>query len=469
MKIIFLGPKYTFSHEAAMKMFPKAQYFYDPVPRNIFRKVESGDMDYGILPVENSATGIIPEFFPHLLDQPFKSFVAEVKVHIMKEYYLPVYHHLLSRSDIPLAQVKTLYTHRQPYLQCADWVAENLKGVEIEFTDSTAAAAEKLSQDSKGVCIGGTLLAREQKLIKLREDIQDFSRNITRFLAVSSKHTKPPKESDKTTFAIIIPDRVGTLVRALQMISSRNLNLVNIKSLPVRAAHVFMPDFKDWFIVDVAAHSEGDEFKSLLAEFKNHSDTVLTYKVLGTYLSGWGQLKKKEKQATREKIPADRFKFFEEMIAKGESESVEFKSSLRYDHVTHAVNKELAKVVAKTICGFMNSTGGYLFIGISDDGKSAGIEYDISILTKKSVDGFLSAFYQTVADMIGKEFCQYVHPEVLDIKDKKICCIRVDMSGKAAWLADGNSFTLFIRVGNSTRPLNPKEANDYVLSRFNAK
>jgi len=363
--------------------------------------------------------------------------------------------------------VKTVYTHRQPYLQCANWVASNLRDIKIEYTESTATAAEKLAQDSKGVCIGGELLAREQKLIKLRHDIQDYSRNITRFLGISSKHPKPHKESDKTTFSIIIPDRVGTLVKALQLIASKGLNLVNIKTLPIRAGHVFMPDFKDWFIVDVAASSECEEFKSLLTELGKQNDIVLSYKVLGTYPSAGRPLRRKG--TTEKPRLGDRLKFFEELIAKGECENVEFKSSLRYDHVTHVANKDLAKTVAKTICGFMNSDGGYLFIGVSDDGRPIGIEFDINLLSKKSVDGFLAAFYQVIADNLGKEYCQYVHPEMIELNQKRICCVKVDTSGKAAWLPEGNAFTLFIRVGNSTRPLNAKEANEYVLSRFSAR
>jgi len=471
IKIVFLGPKFTFSHEAALKLFPRAQYFYELSPKDIFKKVDSGEMDYGILPVENSATGIVTEFYPLLLDQDFQVFSDNVRVHAIKELYLPIYQHLLARTHLPVGEIQTVYTNRQPYLQCVDWLQDNLPKVKVEFTDSTASSAERLAQDSKGACIGGNLLAKHEKLIKIRENIQDYSKNVTRFFAISAKHTHIPQEANKTTFAVIIPDRVGTLVQALQLISSGGISLMNIKTLPVRAAHVFTEDFKDWFIVDAATGCHAPAFKTLMAQFQEKKDLILSYKFLGSYVSRQNRrgslgflepAKKKVPQRGQENREA----FYAELIKGGEGETVEFKSSLRFDFKARSVNKDLAKAVAKTLCGFMNSKGGYLFIGVGDEGQPVGIDEDINLLAKKTVDGFLSAFYQVVSDLVGKEFSQFVHPEIVEYRSTKVCCIRVEPSSRPAWLSDSGTVTFFIRVGNSSRPLNPKEANDYVMSRF---
>jgi prephenate dehydratase len=473
-KVIFLGPKFTFSHEAALKLFPHARYFYELSPKEIFKKVDSKEMDYGILPVENSATGIVTEFYPLLLDQDYQVFGDNVRVHVMKELYLPIYQHLLARNHLPLGEIQTVYSNRQPYLQCVDWLQDNLPRVKVEFTDSTAASAEKLAQDSKGACIGGNLLTKHEKLVKVRENIQDYSKNVTRFFAISAKHTRIPMDANKTTFAVIIPDRIGTLVQALQLVSSAGISLMNIKTLPVRAAHVFTEDFKDWFIIDVATGSHAPGFHSLRTQFEDKKDMVLSYKFLGSYVSrlnrrgplGFSQPTKK---GPVQRGSVDRETFYAELIKGGEGESVEFKASLRFDFKTHSVNKDLAKAVAKTLCGFMNSSGGYLFIGVGDEGQPVGIDQDINLLTKKTADGFLSAFYQVVSDLIGKEFSQFVHPEIVDHKGTKICCVRVEQSSRPAWLTEAGTVAFFIRTGNSSRPLNPKEANDYVMSRFAGK
>jgi hypothetical protein len=340
-----------------------------------------------------------------------------------------------------------------------------LQGVKIELTDSTA--AEKLAQDPKGACIGGYLLAKQQKLTKLRANTQDYSKNITRFFAISARHARVPAHSDKTTFSVIIPDRVGTLVQVLQMIAQRGINLLNIKTLPVRAAHVFSEDFKDWFIIDVASSAPSTEFENLFSLFDNQRDIILSCKVLGSYAGTLPtEVAKRKSRGSVKRAAEDKRETYEKMIKKGESERVEFKSTLRYDLKITQVNKELGKAVAKTLAGFMNSDGGYLFIGVGDGGEIVGIEHDIEIVSKKSIDGFLAALYQIVADMLGNEFCQFLHPDFLAVTGKTICCVEVDVSTKAAWLADVGTHTLFIRAGNSTRPLDPKEANDYILSRF---
>jgi hypothetical protein len=166
---------------------------------------------------------------------------------------------------------------------------------------------------------------------------------------------------------------------------------------------------------------------------------------------------------------ADRAAFYAGLINGGETETVEFKSTLRFDFETRSLNKELAKAVAKTLCGFMNASGGYLFIGVGDEGQPVGIDEDIKLLTKKTLDGFLSAFHQVVSDLIGKEFTRFVHPEIAHYKGTNVCCVRVEPSSQPAWLSDAGRAALFIRVGKSSRPLDPKDANDYVMSRFAGK
>jgi predicted HTH transcriptional regulator len=154
------------------------------------------------------------------------------------------------------------------------------------------------------------------------------------------------------------------------------------------------------------------------------------------------------------------------LIKNGETEKVEFKSTLRYDFVHHGANKELSKVMARSISGFLNSDGGNLFIGIADNGEPIGIENDIKVLTKQNDDGFLSTLYQIVIDYIGTDFCHKVHPNILELENKKICSIKIDPSDKPAWFHDGRSEELFIRAGQSTRALDAKEAVEYVFERF---
>lgn len=154
------------------------------------------------------------------------------------------------------------------------------------------------------------------------------------------------------------------------------------------------------------------------------------------------------------------------LINEGETENVEFKSSLRYDLSLKKKNNDLGKVVAKSIAGFMNSNGGYLYIGITDSGKAIGIQNDIRILSKKTYDAFLSSLYQIVCDYLGKEHCQSVHPSFLYLSKKRICAIKVDRCSKPVWFKDKDIQVFYIRVGQSTRPLDAKEAYEYISQRF---
>ena len=70
--------------------------------------------------------------------------------------------------------------------------------------------------------------------------------------------------------------------------------------------------------------------------------------------------------------------------------------------------------------------------------------------------------------MVGKEFCQYIHPEIINFSEKKVCCVKVDKSNKEACILENGSYNFFIRAGNTTKPLNAKEANEYIMSRFKA-
>lgn len=156
----------------------------------------------------------------------------------------------------------------------------------------------------------------------------------------------------------------------------------------------------------------------------------------------------------------------EDMIALGEATNLEFKASMRYDLRLEKVNKDLQKIIAKTISAFMNSEGGTLLIGILDDGSTYGIENDIQTLSKKDVDGFTQTLYQTLVDYIGVEYSGYVKTKFVDRENKTVCIVYVEKSQRPAYLKNGSLKEFFIRVGNSSRPLNIEEAHEYIDQRF---
>lgn len=168
------------------------------------------------------------------------------------------------------------------------------------------------------------------------------------------------------------------------------------------------------------------------------------------------------RQAAHESRPAA------ELLAAGEGQFVEFKASLLWDYYRQAVNKDLYEPVMKNLVAFMNTSGGVLLIGVSDEGEALGLERDFSALPKKNVDGFENAFNMAFNSMIGAEFRQYVGLAFDEIDDKTICVLSVSPASAPAYLTFKGKEEFYIRTGNSSQPLSVSKATKYVQTRFGA-
>jgi len=153
-------------------------------------------------------------------------------------------------------------------------------------------------------------------------------------------------------------------------------------------------------------------------------------------------------------------------LNEGESATVEFKSSLRWDIKLNQTNKELQKDIAETVAGLLNSDGGVLLIGVSDDGTIYGIENDIKTLGKKDKDGFEQILVETLTSYLGAEFCQYIKISFQEKEAKIICAVNIDRSPKQVYLTYKGNPEFHIRAGNTTRHLNVKETHDYIAMRW---
>jgi hypothetical protein len=157
------------------------------------------------------------------------------------------------------------------------------------------------------------------------------------------------------------------------------------------------------------------------------------------------------------------------LIFEGESAFLEFKSSVRWDYRQNKENKELEKVILKTVAAFMNAKGGKLIIGVDDDGNILGLEKDFQTLRQQNKDGFEQLIIQLLSNRIGKEFCPYISLKFQEIDGKDICLINIDASPKPAYVQEGKDtkdIKFFLRTGNSTQQLNVKEANEYISAHW---
>ena len=161
-------------------------------------------------------------------------------------------------------------------------------------------------------------------------------------------------------------------------------------------------------------------------------------------------------------------KEIERIIAGGESDTTEFKSTLRYDLRRELVNKELEAVVAKTISAFLNCEGGDLFIGLDDNMNALGLENDLSTLSKKKrdLDGFELQLLEVIKRHIGKEYGSHIKIRFPVYQDKTICHVKVSKSGQPVFTKLEKEQKFYVRIGCSSQSLNMEEQNKYQRSRW---
>jgi hypothetical protein len=150
-------------------------------------------------------------------------------------------------------------------------------------------------------------------------------------------------------------------------------------------------------------------------------------------------------------------------IKKGETSKLEFKSSLRWNHITHKNDKDLESAVLKTIVAFCNTDGGELLIGVADDRTILGIEKD-----NFNDDKFLLHLGNIIHGRIIPSIVQYVDFGIVCISGKRICRVICRQSREGVWLkADKDKREVFyVRSGPSSRELLPHESGRYILDHF---
>ena len=155
-----------------------------------------------------------------------------------------------------------------------------------------------------------------------------------------------------------------------------------------------------------------------------------------------------------------------DLIAQGENDRAEFKSSMRWDFKKSRINKSLQEVIAKAIAGMLNNEGGILLIGVADDGAIVGIEQDLKTLRKSNLDGFQLALTDIVKARLGIEYMPYIHPRFELVDGKHVCVVSIDKSPTPVFLAIGDVHKFWVRTGNSTRSLDVKAATRYIQAHW---
>jgi chorismate mutase/prephenate dehydratase len=266
LKIAYLGPEGTWTHQAAIKKFGHS-VSYSPQPNfaDVFDQVTRRSADYGVVPIENSTEGAVSHTLDLFVDSP---------LHICSQILLRIENCLM--AAIPRSEIRTLYSHPQVFGQCRSWIHRNFPQADLVEVSSTTKAAQIAQEQAKqgAGALGGPLAAEIYGLDVLETSIQDRATNTTRFLVIGEK-TCPPTGQDRTSVLFAIHDRPGSLVKALQAFDNFHINLSKIESRPSKR--------KDWeyvFYVDLAGHCMDPEVAKALAELHQHCSMI---KLLGSY------------------------------------------------------------------------------------------------------------------------------------------------------------------------------------------
>jgi chorismate mutase/prephenate dehydratase len=266
VRVAFLGPAATFSHQAAKSRFgDSVDYVMCETIGEVFATVEKGAAHYAVVPIENSIDGGI---------NATQDALTQTRLKVCAEIYLPIAHHLLAAHGAELRDIKRVYSKQEALTQCRAWLEKHLPRAELVPVSSTARAAQIVANEPNAASVSGSLAAELYKLDILSSNIQDITGNTTRFLVMAEAYGRPTG-TDKTSIYFAVHHKVGALVHALKPFEQRKLNLLKIESRPSKS--------KAWeyfFLVDFEGHAEDALVKEALAEVRPHCN-VMT--VLGSY------------------------------------------------------------------------------------------------------------------------------------------------------------------------------------------
>ncbi len=265
MTVAYLGPEATFTHLAAMSHFGKSAKFLPQVSmKEVFMEVEKGNCSYGVVPVENSTEGTINYTLDLLYD---------CKLKVCGEIFFKISHNLVGVCENK-GYIEKIYSHPQALAQCREWLRENVpKAAPVNVT-STAYAAQLASQDKKSAAIATEFAAAHYNLRILERNIEDHSRNVTRFL-IMGKKSPPKSDFDKTSLLFSADDIPGALYEVLKPIAKRGINLSKIESRPMKT--------EPWqyvFFVDMEGHIEDEPLREAIEELRGKCSFI---KHLGSY------------------------------------------------------------------------------------------------------------------------------------------------------------------------------------------
>lgn len=269
----FFGPAGTFTEEAAIKYAAREGLDSTLTPMAtitaVYNAVQAGMADEGVVPIENSLEGSVPETLDVLVH-------SDPPLFIRNEITIEVNHCLLAPPGMKAEDVQTVLAHPQALAQCRGFIERCFPKARVEAALSNAAAVEEMMGKKNAAAIAPRRAAEIYGAEVMARSIQDRSPNHTRFVVLAHEDHKPTGR-DKTSLALAFAteDRPGLLVGALQEFADRGINLSKIESRPSKerlGTYIFL--------MDVDGHASEPE---LAAAIRTIEGNCSFFRVLGSY------------------------------------------------------------------------------------------------------------------------------------------------------------------------------------------
>jgi len=272
VSVAFLGDKGSYSYLASHRYFSrraeKINEYGCQSFAEIMQQVESGHVDYGVLPIENTSSGSINEVYDVL---------QHTNLSIVGEITQPIEHCLLTAVNTQLTKIKTIYAHGQPFTQCSNFL-DKQKDIRIEYCDSTADAMAKAFelQDETVAVIGSEEGGQLYKLHALEKSIANQTENHSRFILVARKPIDVAEQIPaKTAIILATGQKAGALVDCLLILKEKGINMCKLESRPIQGR-----PWEEMFYIDVEANLKSMALQEAISEITSITNFI---KILGCY------------------------------------------------------------------------------------------------------------------------------------------------------------------------------------------
>ena len=272
LRIGYLGPPGSYSHQAAVKQFGSSVSFEDMHEiAGVFTEVRRGHCHYGLAPIENSIGGGIVETMAAFM-------AGKGEINIYAEVLIEVHHALLANCEPK--EIKKIYSKPEVFSQCRQWIATQFPKVELIAAPSSSRAVQIARAESDAdpksgaAAIASTLAGQLYLMDVLFERIEDDPNNITRFVVISKQHAEPTGK-DKTSIMFNTPDKPGALVSVLKVFDEAGINLSHIDKRPSGRVN-----WSYTFFIDAVGHRRDPVLAAAIEEASTHCSELT---VLGSY------------------------------------------------------------------------------------------------------------------------------------------------------------------------------------------